>query len=98
MLINCNFGKDLLILYRAFAKCIKRHNMGSKEKGVLYLVIGFIIIVANILMVADDEQLTLDGTRNKTAFVAGRITAIILFWILAIYLVWKGRKLYREAE
>jgi hypothetical protein len=98
MLINCNFGKDLLILYRAFAKCIKRHNMGSKEKGVLYLVIGFIIIVANILMVADEEQLTLDGTPNKTAFVAGRITAIILFWILAIYLVWKGRKLYREAE
>jgi hypothetical protein len=72
--------------------------MGSKEKGVLYLVIGFIIIVANILMVADEEQLTLDGTRNKTAFVAGRITAIILFWILAIYLVWKGRKLYKEAE
>ena len=76
----------------------KEAQHGFQEKGVLYLVIGFIIAAANTLQVVDAEQLTTDGTPYKTGYVAGRITAIILFWILAIYLVWKGRKLYREAE
>lgn len=72
--------------------------MGSREKGVLFIVLGVIIAVANALQVIDAEQLTFDGTPDKNGFVVLRIAAIALFWILAIYLIWKGRKIYRGAE
>jgi hypothetical protein len=72
--------------------------MGSREKGVLFIVLGVIIAVANTLQVIDAEQLTFDGTPFKQGYVIGRIVAIVLFWFLAVYLIWKGRKIYREAE
>jgi hypothetical protein len=72
--------------------------MGSREKGVLFLVLGFIIALANMLQVLDAQQLVSDGTPSGDGYVAGRITAIVLFWGLAIYLVWKGRKLYKQGE
>jgi hypothetical protein len=69
--------------------------MGSREKGVLFIVLGVIIALASALQAADFNT---HRAHDNTYMVAGRVAAIILFAGLSVYLMWKGRKVYREGD